>query len=271
MVVLKKEDLDYAQSDPLLPGQLRIRLSEVTLWCDDPHCESEMLFEPLEGQNCYLGGNVNTSFIYYCCKHCETSTKLFAVLVRHENDSWQAAKIGEYPPYSPPVPARVQRLVQEDRELFLQGQRSESLGLGIGAYTYYRRVIENHKNRLFDQIIATARKLGANSPQIERLEKAKSNYQFNKSVEEFKDALPVSLLVNGQNPLTLLHAALSGGVHNRTDDECLELARDIRIVLTELAVRISDVLRETREVNDAVTRLVTKGDRRLGKPSGASQ
>ena len=54
-----------------------------------------------------------------------------------------------------------------------------------------------------------------------------------------KVAIPESLLINGHNPILLLHNALSEGVHAMTDEQCLELASSIRIVLAELSERIS--------------------------------
>ena len=79
-------------------------------------------------------------------------------------------KLGEDPPYSPLVPTRLVELIKPDRECFLQGWRAESLGMGIGAFTYYRRVVERQKNRLFDQLIAAVRREGASAESVDGLE-----------------------------------------------------------------------------------------------------
>lgn len=50
--------------------------------------------------------------------------------------------------------------------------------------------------------------------------------------------IPQTLLINGHNQLTLLHSALSEGLHDQTDEKCLELATSIRVVLTDLADRL---------------------------------
>ncbi len=73
-----------------------------------------------------------------------------------------------------------------------------------------------------------------------------------------KDAIPESLRIRGHNPLTLLHPALSEGLHDKSDAECLELATSIRVVLTELADRISQALKDEAELTSAVTRLLKK-------------
>ena len=146
-----------------------------------------------------------------------------------------------------------------DKELHLQGRRSESRGLGIGAFSYYRRVVENQKGRIIAEIAKAAKKLGANSDVLRRFEAAVKETQFSKAIDEIKDGIPPVLLIDGQhNTLTLLHSALSEGLHADTDAECLELAKDIRLVLTELADRLSQALKEHAELKDAVTRLLTR-------------
>jgi hypothetical protein len=71
-----------------------------------------------------------------------------------------------------------------------------------------------------------------------------------------KGAIPQTLLINGHNPLTLLHTALSSGLHEQSDERCLELAHDIRVVLAELSERLSQALKDEAELNAAVTRLL---------------
>jgi hypothetical protein len=75
-------------------------------------------------------------------------------------------------------------------------------------------------------------------------------------VESVKAAIPDALLIDGHNPLTLLHKALSAGMHAQTDEECLEIASSIRIVLTELADRLGRILRDDAELKAAVGRLL---------------
>jgi hypothetical protein len=47
-------------------------------------------------------------------------------------------------------------------------------------------------------------------------------------------------------------------LHEKTDTECLELAKSIRVVLTELADRISQALKDEAELISAVSRLLEK-------------
>jgi hypothetical protein len=115
---------------------------------------------------------------------------------------------------------------------------------------------KNQKNRILDEILKVARRIGAPEAVTLALEEAEHENQFGKAVESIKDAIPQALLINGHNRLTLLHSALSQGIHARTDEECLELATSIRIVLTDLAERLGQALKDEAELNAAIGRLL---------------
>jgi hypothetical protein len=91
---------------------------------------------------------------------------------------------------------------------------------------------------------------------ITGLEDARKETQFSKAIETIKPGVPQALLIDGHNPLTLLHNALSEGMHAQTDEECLELATSIRIVLTDLVERLASVLSDHVELKAAVSKLL---------------
>ena len=72
------------------------------------------------------------------------------------------------------------------------------------------------------------------------------------------------MLINGQNPLTLLHKALSVGVHESTDERCLERAHDVRVVLIELAERLGQAIKDEAGLNTAVNRLMNPDQGKIG-------
>jgi hypothetical protein len=79
-------------------------------------------------------------------------------------------------------------------------------------------------------------------------------------VTSVKLAIPQILLINGANPLTLLHSALSAGVHDFSDERCLEMAQDVRVVLAELSERLSQAIKDEAELTTAVSRLMKARD-----------
>ena len=197
-------------------------------------------------------------FVTYVCRNCGKTKKIYAFSSVFDKKGIDATlyKFGEDPPFGPHTPARVISLIGPEREYYLKGRRAESQGLGIAAFAYYRRVVENQKNRIFDEIIRVAEKIGAKSEIIEDFMAAKAEVQFSKAVGVIKHGIPQALLINGHNPLSLLHSALSEGLHAQTDDQCLELATSIRVVLTDLVDRLAGALKEEATLNAAVSRLL---------------
>ena len=91
---------------------------------------------------------------------------------------------------------------------------------------------------------------------IDILRAAIEEIQFSKALRMTRDVMPGSLLINGQNPMLLLHYALSQGVHELPDEQCLELASSVRIVLGELSERLATILKDEAELKEAVSTLM---------------
>lgn len=236
----------------------RLSTPDIQLHCTNDVCNGLRFFKCVSEGQFFSENQIHYQFLRYVCRNCQNSHKSFAVAaIREKNDKEaKILKIGEWPPFGPPTPPRVISLIGPDRDLFLTGRRAENQGMGIGAFAYYRRVVENQKNRIFDEIIRVLEKLHGYQEYVEQITKAKSQTQFTKAVEALDDTIPDVLRIDGHNPLTLLHSALSRGLHAQTDIECLELANSIRVVLTELAERIGQVLKDEKELKEAVSRLL---------------
>lgn len=195
----------------------------------------------------------------YLCRNCRRTSKTFSLVIKGEDPTGIVQKLGELPPYGPPTPSRVFKLIGEEyRELFLQGRRAEIRGLGIGAYAYYRRIVEHQKGRIIGEIRKVAEKLGAPPDMLKEFDEAISETQFSSAIEQVRAGFPQALLIDGHNPLKLLHNALSEGLHELTDAQCLELAESIRVILIDLAERIATTMKETVELKSAVARLLNR-------------
>ncbi|HMJ88563.1 MAG TPA: hypothetical protein VK530_02040 [Candidatus Acidoferrum sp.] len=169
-------------------------------------------------------------------------------------------------------------LIGPDRDFFFKGRRAESQGMGIGAFGYYRRVVENQKNRIINEILKVCQRIGASSQVLRELELAKAETQFYKAVQKIKKGIPDVLKIDGHNPLLLLHSALSEGLHSQDDEQCLELATSIRVVLTELADRLDQALKDQTELKTSVSRLLkqqieksSKAESRVKRTDGISR
>ena len=242
-------------------GYLKFKLlkPEIQLHCPDPACNGTRFFRCTTDHTIDVPDeSFKFTYLNYVCSNCRKTEKVFSLAIKHHEDdpTGQCYKFGELPVYGPPTPSRLISLIGPDREMFLKGRRCENQGLGIGAFVYYRRVVENQKNRILDEVIKVSEKLGVDASIIHTLEQAKEETQFSKALSDVKDAIPQALLINGHNPLTLLHSALSDGLHDQSDEHCLEIASSIRVVLGELSERLAQALKDEAELNNALSKLM---------------
>ena len=239
---------------------MEFELPRLSMHCSN--CDGDRIFRPSESYDPILPKESSSEddFLTYVCPNCEEAWKTFSFRLKRVGDTLvcEAYKFGEHPPFGTKIPSRVITLIRDDKAIFIKGQTAESLGLGIAAFTYYRRVIENQKSRIFDRILSVAKTLGVNSLLISELEDAKNETRFSDAVGKVKHALPDSIQINRQNPLMLLHAALTEDVHELSDETCLEIATDIRVVLTDLAKKLANAFKDDAELKGSVARLLQR-------------
>jgi hypothetical protein len=235
---------------------------EIQLHCDHDQCNGTRFFRCTSGSGTHLTiKDYEFFYITYRCSNCQRVEKTFSLAAKIEKigeSHGTCYKFGELPTYGPPVSPKLIKLIGPDRNEFLKGRRCENQGLGVGAFIYYRRVVENQKNRILGEIIKVSEKIGAAEEKIKNLKLAVDETQFTKALELAKDAMPESLLINGHSPILLLHSALSEGVHALTDEQCLEMAGSVRIVLGELSERLSQALKDEAELTKALSALMKK-------------
>lgn len=169
---------------------------------------------------------------------------------------FRMTKVGELPAFGPGVPKRLKKAAGGDLPLLRKADKCLSQGMGIGAFSYYRRVVENRKNELFSQLITAINTIAPGATELlDELAEAKKRKRFTDSVDAIKSGLPESLLINGDSPITLLHNALSVGLHSLTEDQCLEAANEVRLVLTHMLERVGQLATDDQEVKKAALAL----------------
>jgi hypothetical protein len=141
----------YARSSQ---GHMVVTKPDIRLHCPGEPCGGTRSFRCTDDSIYVPDNGWKNSYMVYRCRNCEKSTKRFAIAVLKDGEfpAGRAYKYGELPAFGPPTPARVITLIGPDRELYLQGRRAENLGLGIGAFAYYRRVVEQQKGRIIREI-----------------------------------------------------------------------------------------------------------------------
>ncbi|WP_315766907.1 MULTISPECIES: hypothetical protein [unclassified Bradyrhizobium] len=123
-------------------------------------------FSPLLGEQNFSGSGANrtlNTFTVYVCSNCHRTTKTFSLHARtndDEDDEGKAFKYGELPAFGPATPTRLLKILGKNRDIFMKGRRCESKSLGIGAFVYYRRVVEEQRTAILGQIINVAKTIG---------------------------------------------------------------------------------------------------------------
>lgn len=246
--------------------------NDIEVHCDKEKCGGVRTFAKLTGKQLFSKNSCPLHlYVRYQCRNCMSNTKLYALVVDGLDDGWVFHKLGEIPDFGAPTPSKLITLIADERDNYLKGRQSENQGLGIGAFSYYRLVVENQKHKILNDVIRAAKKVNAAESMIRRLEAAKKERQFTKAIETIKPGVPHALLINGQNPLTLLHFALSEGMHAGTDEEYLRLATTIRIVLTELVSRIDTITTDLVDLNASVAKLMDVQAKKKAKLATASK
>jgi hypothetical protein len=274
------EEADFFENVP--PGQARIvtdlhleerdsRISTLIWHPEDLllHCTSEACAGPRYftsvGTYTLEKRSAQQKFVNYSCRNCGEGIKQFALAIETlPKGEAKVFKYGEVPQFGPPNPPKLMSIMGGERDAYLKGRRCENQGLGIAAFAYYRRVVENQKAKIIGEILKVAEKLNADPELINDLKAAKAETRFTEAINRIKHGLPPVLLISGHNPLTLLHSALSEGLHAESDEQCLELATSIRVVLTELVDRIATAVKEEAALTSALQRLLQAGGKAKG-------
>jgi hypothetical protein len=257
---MSNSDISYSQIS--ISATLKPRLH-----CSSDGCEGYTFFEMLSDSQrlLYLLRPSIHKLVFKCCNCKETTYEFYLDIIpsvkqNADNDTlFKIQKVGQYPRHGKPAPKKTLKLLGKERGLFFKGAISENQGMGIGAFSYYRRVLDAQKDKIFDEVIRVLKLNVGNETLIQELTEAKAETQFTNAIKKIKTALPDGLKINGHDPLSLLYSALSECLHNHTDEECLENAQDIKMVLFQFSDRLDSALKDDAELSDAVNRLARKG------------
>lgn len=259
------------REDP--PRYIDVLLPRIRMFCDGD-CTGERQFDVISSPNKSKTSHsitVHTRddqdiFVRYLCGDCKDEQKLFALrvdspatAVREANNRWELdcrlTKIGEVPKPTTPLNKKIKKLISKEWQLYRKGADDEAAGNGIGAFAYYRRVVEDSRDHIVDAICKAMEKLGADPGDVAKVAATKDSQQFSSSVEEIKDYIPRDLFIAGTNPLTALYGTLSDGMHNATDAECLEAARYIRTIIDAFGQKLQTVMDDHDNVANALTKI----------------
>lgn len=197
---------------------------------------------------------------------CQSCGENIDFLIKAESDtSWYERngekginiylrKIGQFPPYSI-IPNKVvdKYLTKEDSENYRKALLNLSVNYGIGAFAYFRRIIENEIKRIIKDI--SEMDFEGSELIKEGYIKFQNDHQMSNLIDIVNKHLPKSLTDLGDNPIRLLYEQLSGGIHSFPEEECLEKAKTIDIILSYVIKKVNEEKYQITNVKEAMKKL----------------
>jgi len=192
-------------------------------------CEKESVFDARE----YVGRSYSStysSWLKFDSGFCRNSY----VCSRNENHQYfsyylkleksKLLKIGQWPSVAdfqiPQVEKYRKILGEEEYKEFTRGIGIAAHGVGIGSFVYLRRVFEN----LIEEAHVKTKVENTNFPNEEYLKA-----RMDDKIKMVKDYLP-EFLVENRN----LYAILSKGIHDLTEEECLQYFETVKIGIEQI-------------------------------------
>lgn len=210
----------------------------------------------------FVTGQHVDQFLHFTCGDCNKEIKKYSLAVEILNDlptggttakaTLKLTKYGEIPKPIKPINAKIKRLIKAEWEMYRKGADDEAAGNGIGAFAYYRRVVEASRDLIVDSMCAAASKLNVSDENIKKIEESKKSRNFTESIAEVDHLFPSELKFNDQNALLALYGPLSEGLHGKSDEECLEAASHIRTLLDALGERLEQVIDQEESILNAL-------------------
>jgi len=205
-----------------------------------PQCKSLQTFNLLDTflqKGSYLIQSAQNKVINleYECQSCHSFTRHFYVYVNEDLN--EVYKVGQYPEWEIKMDSGLEGALHKHATTFRKGLVCEAQGYGIGAFSYYRRIIEEIIDELLDSI-SDLIDIDQREQYEEALKKTKATRVTQDKINIVKDLLPSILKPEGMNPLGILHSDLSEGLHALSDKECLDRAHHVRNILTFLVNQI---------------------------------
>ncbi len=191
----------------------------------------------------------------YICAFCEKFNRTFSIRIGKNRQYIQ--KVGQFPPWDISIKKKLQKNLGEYSDYYKKGLICESQASGIGANIYYRRIVEEIIGELLEDIKEFL--VGEDREKYEKvLEETRKFKNAQDKINFVKDLLPPILMIVSQNPLNMLYNILSGGIHGKTDEDCLEDAQIIRETLIFLINNILGRKKDIQKYDENIKKLLEK-------------
>ena len=196
-----------------------------------------------------------TSYFEFTCVSCKKETREYHVEQIVDGETIRLQKYGERPRKQLKRDPALQRFLKHDLDNYEKAIVCLSLGYGVAAFAYFRRVVENNINGLLDLVQEDAKSSGSDTQVTAALAELRGNPPMSKKIKIANHALPAYLNPDGLNPLGRLYEVLSEGVHNLPEEECLNKAKATSECLAYLVGELASRKKNRTRFKSTVGRL----------------
>ncbi len=268
LITDKSSSLSGAMYGGIRPTLYDIATPAINFIC--PQCKSVQTYNVKKNQDNFSLQTLPKVFeLIYICDSCKNNVKSFFLLLQNEiatkKDNknkkeyvQKIQKIGQYPAWSISIEKEIESVLDENKkQIYQKGLINESQGYGIGAYAYYRRITEE----VIDELLTSIIDLVESENKVlyfEALKQVKKTRVAQDKIDLVKDLLPESMKPGGMNPLGVLHGALSDGLHNLSDEDCLIKAESIREALLYLLSQVALLKKSSNKFTENMKKILEK-------------
>lgn len=199
----------------------------------------------------------------YECKGCNTFIRSYSL--KFDEAGKKVAKIGQSPQQSIQIPPDIEKTLSTHSEFYKKGLICESNSFGVAAFAYYRRVME----LIILDLLNSAKDLIHADKKNEFEAAITAISQDHTADDKIKIAASMipGLMGNGENPLKLIYEILSAGIHGLSEEECLDLAIDVRRNIIAFVHQLNVSKESTKALSESTQKLLKKRAELLAKQS----
>jgi len=237
---------------PPSPVAYSVLPGEIQLFC--PVCKKDQRWQCSESR-VFQARSYTT--VHYKCRNCGKAIVTYFVSWRETETAGVFEKVGQDPPLTV-LPSADLRLGAEDLDLYKKALTSRNHAYGLGALSYLRRVVENQMNALLDLVVEAARASGVTGDHLAGLDEVRKSGTFEDKAKFAASILPAHLRPGGHNPVDVICSFASEGLHSRSEDECLAIFDEVRLVFEYLFRHLTFETGEARSFARSLTQLASK-------------
>lgn len=253
--------------------------NKISHHCTGPKCSKETTWELDHRRD-----ERNFTFLEYQCTLCglkylsiwyRPTKRLPRKVVTHAGEethyySAQIQKVGQFPPLSIDVPRALEKnLGGTHAALYRKALVSRNEGFGLGAVSYIRRVVEDKTEELIEVVAQLAEAHQIDAETVKQVRAAKTERAtYDQKLKIAATVLPKSLVIDGVNPLDVLYSLVSAGLHDLTEEQCIEIADETKSVFEYAFTRLRAEVSERKEFAEKVKKWAGGNLPTTRKPTG---